>query len=532
MSNVIQAVDSAEPTLAEDFIQECFHSYLKSSLTHAKVEGLLDESALASAEADLMITGASHRPPTSSISSYGRAGPALCLYFAALRSTTSPPSVPLPRRAKNGSSLPPTDLSLTNCPPAFRQFLIVWSQLVPSIQALTPEHQHDLARVICGLEPQATPLNPRLNGIAADLRAVAIEISMRRTFQEKYAGDLQVALDSGTARSPGGRALKASFVPPPSYDTPPSPAPVSASASVRPAPSTPPHASPSRLPLPLSPPPSASASTLHVPTSPSRSSRRTHSPSASVSSLASSTHSHSRSRSHSPSSEVFSPTILAEDVPGIEFIRETLYAALADVLERRPALRSLLRADPARAYFAAVALAILDVAASSSSPSSARADPHLQKLREGLPPSPSGEGPAIRGVLGQTLALRECPAALKPFMAELCAIGAALRAMEEEDSEATVRALQRGDAELPVPRHERVREILERGVGHARRASDLGRGGDGDGEEAMRRRRTSTEGRAVAFANRINALALGMTGLRAFRERQEMVFRVLAGVGS
>ena len=138
----------------------------------------------------------------------------------------------------------------------------------------------------------------------------------------------------------------------------------------------------------------------------------------------------------------------------------------------------------------------------------------------------------IRGVLGQTLALRECPAALKPFMAELCAVGAALRAMEEEDSEATVRALQRGDAELPVPRHERVREILERGVGHARRASDLGRGGDGDGEEAMRRRRTSTEGRAVAFANRINALALGMTGLRAFRERQEMVFRVLAGVGS
>ena len=531
MPNVVQATDSTEPTLAEDFIQECFHSYLKSSLTHAKVEGLLDESALASAEADLMITGASHRPPADPTSSCHRAGPALCLYFAALRSTTSPPSVPLPRRAKNGSNLPPTDLSLTNCPPAFRPFLIVWSQLVPSIQALTPEHQHDLARVICGLEPQATPLNPRLNGIAADLRAVAIEISMRRTFQEKYASDLQVALDSGTARSPGGRALKASFVPPPSYDTPPSPAPASASAG--PPPSSPSPPSPSRLPLPLSPPPSAAASTLTVPTSPSRSSsRRTHSPSASVSSLASSAH--SRSRSHSPSSEVFSPTILAEDVPGIEFIRETLYAALADVLERRPALRRLLRADPARAYFAAVALAILDVAASSSSPT--RTDPHLQKLREGLPPSSSGEGegegPVIRGVLGQTLALSECPAALKPFMAELCAIGAALRAMEEEDSEATVRALQRGDAELPVPRHERVREILERGVGHARRASDLGRGADGDGEEAMRRRRTSTEGRAVAFANRINALALGMTGLRAFRERQEMVFKVLAGVGS
>ncbi|KAI1782904.1 hypothetical protein LXA43DRAFT_1137104 [Ganoderma leucocontextum] len=510
MSNVIQAVDNTEPTLAEEFIQECFHSYLKSSLTHAKVEGLLDESALASAEADLMITG-----------------PALCLYFAALRSTTSPPCVPLPRRAKNGSSLPPTDLSLTNCPPAFRQFLIVWSQLVPSIQALTPEHQHDLARVICGLEPQATPLNPRLNGIAADLRAVAIEISMRRTFQEKYAGDLQVALDSGIPRSPGGRALKASFVPPPSYDDRPQPGPAA------PPPSSPPPTSPSRLPLPSSPPPSAS--TLSVPASSSRAARRTHSPSSSISSVASSAR-----RSPSPSSttpsEVFSPTILAEDVPGIEFVRETLYAALADVLERRPELRRLLRADPARTYFAAVALAILDVAASSATRRSPQAplDPELELERDGLPPSASPRGrcaddePVIRGVLGQTLPLGECPEALRPFMAELCGIGVKLHEMEEEDSGATVRALQRGK-EPPVPRLERVREVLERGVGHARRESDLGRAGDGEAE--MRRRRTSTEGRAVAFANRINALALGMTKLRAFRERQETVFKVLAGVG-
>ena len=45
-----------------------------------------------------------------------------------------------------------------------------------------------------------------------------------------------------------------------------------------------------------------------------------------------------------------------------------------------------------------------------------------------------------------------------------------------------------------------------------------------------RRRTTSTENRAVAFANRINALSLGMTKLRAFRERQEAVFKVLIGV--
>ncbi|TBU25053.1 hypothetical protein BD311DRAFT_528547 [Dichomitus squalens] len=492
-----------EPTLSEDFVQECFHSYLKSSLSHAKVEGLLDENALASAEADLMITG-----------------PALCLYFAALRSTTHPPSVPLPRKAKNGASLDPTDLSLTNCPPAFRQFLVVWSQLVPAIQALSPEYQHDLARIICGLEPQATPLNRRLSGIAADLRAVAIEISMRRTFQEKYASDLQVALDSGVPRSPGGRALKASFVPPPSYDDGPPP---SSSSNV--PPSSPPPTSSSTLTVPGSPP--ASSSRLSPARPPNVSSRRGHSPNPSISSVASSI----SDRSSSPKSEVFSPTILAEDVPGIEFIRETLYAALAEVLERRPGLRRLLRTDPARAYFASVALAVVDVASSSATkPNSA-----LDKLREeGLPPSPGSRDPrepVLRGVLGQTLALSDCPQPLRPFMAELCSIGTKLHEMEEEDSAATVRALQRGE-DPPVPRLERVYEILEKGVGHARRPSDVGTGRAGEREgEVLRRRRTSTEGRAVAFANRINALALGMTKLRAFRERQEMVFKVLAGVG-
>ncbi|KAI0715756.1 hypothetical protein C8T65DRAFT_643046 [Cerioporus squamosus] len=487
MANVIQAVDSGEATLPEELVQECFHSYLKSSLTHAKVEGLLDEDTLASAEADLMITG-----------------PALCLYFAALRSTTNPPSVPLPRRAKTGASLPPADLSLTNCPPAFRQFLLVWSQVVPSIQALTPEHQHDLARLICGLEPLSSPLNPRLNGIAADLRAVAIEISMRRTFQEKYADDLQVALDSGMTRSPGGRSLQASFVPPPSYDDP------------SPHPSVPPSPRPSSTLSPLPP--------LQVPSS---SSRRGHSRTpSSTSSVGSS------ARFSSPRSDVFSPTILAEDIPGIEFIRETLYAALAEVLERKPHLRRLLRRDPTRAYFAAVALAITDVASSSAT----RPDASAKTIAHLLPPdSPRREQllsnePGLRGVLGQTLSLRDCPAPLRPFMTELCAIGKALHEMEEADSEAAVRALQRGE-EPPVPRLERVYDILEQGVGHAYRAEDVGRT-ERDEPTELRRRRTSTEGRAVAFANRINGLALGMTKLRAFRERQEMVFKVLAGVES
>ncbi|KAJ3501981.1 hypothetical protein NLJ89_g9092 [Agrocybe chaxingu] len=190
--------------LSEQYIQDAFHSYLKSSLTQAKAERLIDVDVLASAEGDLMITG-----------------PALCLYFAALRCTTNPPSVPLPRTTKTAQ---PVELSFENCPPAFASFLRVWANTVPLIQNLAPEHQHDLARVICGLEPLHQDVVPIVNGISADLRAVAIEISQRRSFQDRYASALQAALDAGGA--PGSSSpRKASFVPPPTYDDTPSASP-------------------------------------------------------------------------------------------------------------------------------------------------------------------------------------------------------------------------------------------------------------------------------------------------------------------
>lgn len=57
MPNPIERTSSQ---LSEQYIQDCFHSYLKSSLTQAKAERLLDVDVLASAEGDLMITGAFH----------------------------------------------------------------------------------------------------------------------------------------------------------------------------------------------------------------------------------------------------------------------------------------------------------------------------------------------------------------------------------------------------------------------------------------------------------------------------------------
>ena len=53
------AATTAPLRLSEEFVQDCFHSYLKSSLTQAKVERLVDTELLSSAEGDLMITGRS-----------------------------------------------------------------------------------------------------------------------------------------------------------------------------------------------------------------------------------------------------------------------------------------------------------------------------------------------------------------------------------------------------------------------------------------------------------------------------------------
>ncbi|KAI6025725.1 hypothetical protein F5J12DRAFT_445782 [Pisolithus orientalis] len=392
-----------EEKLSETDVQDSFHSYLKSSLTQAKIEHLLEPEILASAEADLMITG-----------------PALCLYFAALRSTTIPPSVPLPRGSK---SAPPRQFSEANCPPAFLSFFRVWASNVHRIQGLDPSFQHDLARIICGLDPLIKPTEPSLSGIAADLRAVAIEISQRRTFQDRYASDLQAALDAGGGSS--SLKVKTSFVPPPVYDGPGSSSPSKKSAI---------------------------------------------------------------SRSHSP-------TLFSPESPAIEFIRETLYAALADVLERMPSLRRLLKRDPPRAYFASTAFAILDVASTAVTPDG-----------------------TIVGILGRELTLQECPHELKPLMAELVSIGHSARQMTEEDDLFAAQCLQGGE-ELPESRLERVKKMLEGGVGYDQAQGD---------DESDRR---SIEGRAVVFTNRINALGLGILQIKSFRERQAEVFKVLGVIG-
>lgn len=103
-------------------------------------------------------------------------------------------------------------------------------------------------------------------------------------------------------------------------------------------------------------------------------------------------------------------------------------------------------------------------------------------------------------------------------MLELIGIGRRAKEMIDEDDSSAVEHIQRGEDVPEETRMERVRGILLEGCGYERRRVDGGG-------------RRSVEGRAVAFANRIGELALKMTGLEAFRERQDMVFKVLAGIG-
>ena len=158
--------------------------------------------------------------------------------------------------------------------------------------------------------------------------------------------------------------------------------------------------------------------------------------------------------------------------------------------------------DPPRAYFAAVSFAILNVATKAT----------------------TSDG-TIRAVMGQSLTVAMCPPELKPFMTEFVQIGSAVKVCEDEDTADAIEIVSRGEVP-PEPRMERTRKVLMDGVGY-----DRGRRGSGS-EDGNHSNRVSVQGRALTLANRINALALGMTRLKAFKDRQNGVFAVLAHLGS
>lgn len=274
---------------------------------------------------------------------------------------------------------------------------------------------------------------------------------------------------------------KAKFVPPPAYDEPPR----SPRTSQRPT------SKYEQLPQAV---PSNNGGHLQPPTSPTSSYTAS---------------SHGRRSAESSRSRPHSPQILTDEDPIIDLIRETLYASIADVLSATQSLRTLIRTDPARAYFAAVALAVLDVATKAV--------------------TPSGD---VKGVLGQYVTFDDCPDLLKPAMRGLDAIARRAKEIAEEDDQHAMELLVAGkDDELAntVTRMERLKQMLERGAG-AEEARSPGAGNGDEDDAGTNRGRVSPNGTTLELANRVNALTLGLTSLAAFRERQNDVFTILGNV--
>ncbi|EFP74279.2 hypothetical protein PGT21_034713 [Puccinia graminis f. sp. tritici] len=407
--------------ISEEQVIVAFHSFLQGALAQAHAERLLDTAVLSSAEADIQI-----------------AGPAICLFLAALRSEGNPPSI--------ATSM--ISLDATNCPASFRNWFVLWSESVPKIKALSLELRHDLARIICDQEPQCQPIRIDLPVIAQNLRAIAIEISQRRTFQERFSQDLDYALQFG-------------------YDfRAPAPAPTLPSSTFRPPPAYNDNGSNPSTPSSLAP---------------------TYAPKTNTSPLSG-----------------LDPAL--EDHPALRIIRETLYASLTDILYTTPTIFEILQSRSStdgqlsRAYFGALCLAILEVSLTLVSP----ADRHVRVVHLG-----SGY-PSI-------LKVEDCPPHLQPMAAQLFLIASSTQTLAREDLEAAVENASHG-GETAQPKIDRLKTDLEHGTNWEAGVSAC------DIED---NRPASPAGTVRVAANRINALALGISQIPSFREREEALFEIL-----
>ncbi|GAA5945838.1 hypothetical protein JCM3775_001901 [Rhodotorula graminis] len=328
-------------------------------------------------------------------------------------------------------SSPDAAFSLTtdNCPDTFRNAFSLWQRTVEPVQGFSSTARHDLALLLCEKEVKSSPLRLDVARIAADLKGIALEILQRRSFQMRFRHDLQAALDT----------------------------------SIRPRTSTDsdrPHAA-------YEPPP------MYYEGEPTPDTKRAHAHLA---------------QHDAPEANADA----AADGEGLALIRETLYAALGDVMVETPAILSMLArgADYApQAFFASTALAILDVALT-------RVDEH------GVRPVHMGHGSPTR------IGLRDTPPYLRPLLGGLVELSQASRALQDEDDARAVREATEGVEQLTPPRLDQLRERLVQGVG-ATEEEDV---------------------QVQAIANGVNQLALGMSSLPAFRERQAQALQVLVAI--
>lgn len=415
--------------VSEGHVIEAFHVLARQSLSDARSDGLIDEAFVQEATAEELQV----------------VGPALTLLFAAWKTVSHPPCVEVPASSAN----PAFSLSISTCPSTLLPLFRRWQRCVPLVQKLSTEQAHDVARLLCDLEPQTSPVSTLMVKLAADLKALALQISQRRTFMERFTRDLEAALHREMPTTQQQTCVV------PATDT-----------AIR----------SEEIPLGLE---------TAAPALPARYND------SNVAYIA----------SCRPQPESAHPNIPETQNEDMIAVRETLYAVLADVLSQSSTLGRLLKEDPARGYFTAVALAVIEAAMNSLTPDGQRVQ--IVSLGRGRPTS--------FGVL-------DAPPAYRVFVRGIVGLGAVLKDLQEKDNARAIELATSGQEDnVSLTRMEMLKAELEDGPPDS----------DSVHDSELQSLREAAELRAVS--NQVNRMALAVNSLPGFRDRVG-VFAVLQGV--
>jgi hypothetical protein len=172
--------------------------------------------------------------------------------------------------------------------------------------------------------------------------------------------------------------------------------------------------------------------------------------------------------------------LLDENDPVLQSIRETLYAALADVISANPGLTAS-QDDPSRTYFACTAMATLHFLLTCLTPD-----------RTGL---------RVIGPHGAEITLRpvDAPLAYRPLLSDLLNIGKQVLGLYQEDDSDAINTVRRGEEVFVETRLNRLREELQQGAEYQ--------------EAGFNGRPVSAEGLVRQVANAINGWALKVCAL-------------------
>ncbi|KAG8777304.1 hypothetical protein FRC12_000438 [Ceratobasidium sp. 428] len=175
--------------MTEDEVTNRLYSRLVTTLKGAKDNGLLSDAGLVSQDERWLVI----------------CGLALLLAYAA-RSETSVPNIALP--CPEGSDW---RLDASACPSGFRPYFDRWAGLVPRIRALSRDHVHDLALLICRKSPVTLPrelpdpfpflptpeeqAREDIRDLSSKLTTISNALSIHSSFSLLWPGKLCMALN-------------------------------------------------------------------------------------------------------------------------------------------------------------------------------------------------------------------------------------------------------------------------------------------------------------------------------------------------